>query len=251
MRRCIIIEDEQNAREFIENLIQRYFSSKIVVLAACASIVEGVEAIKKFKPDLVFLDIQMPNERGFKLFEYFDNINFEVIFTTAYKEFAIEAIQHSAQDYLLKPISQLDLADALKRLEKKQQRNNNKPEIGRIIEQYNADPFSFGKIALATEKGFILEKIGNILFAEAQGNYTKIFTYDDRTILVCKTLGIIEGMLPEKSFFRVHKSYMVNLNYVTKYDKSIGLFVELINGMKIPVSVRNNTGLIHAITSKI
>jgi two-component system LytT family response regulator len=251
MRRCIIIEDEQNAREFIENLIQRYFSSKIVVLAACASIAEGVEAIKKFKPDLVFLDIQMPNERGFKLFEYFDNINFEVIFTTAHKEFAIEAIQHSAQDYLLKPISQLDLADALKRLEKKQQRNNNKPEIGRIIEQYNADPFSFGKIALATEKGFILEKIGNILFAEAQGNYTKIFTYDDRTILVCKTLGIIEGMLPEKSFFRVHKSYIVNLNYVTKYDKSIGLFVELINGAKIPVSVRNNTGLIHAITSKI
>ena len=251
MLRCIIIEDEQNAREFIESLMHRYFSSKVLVLTACASIAEGVEAIKKFKPDLVFLDIQMPNERGFKLFEYFDNINFEVIFTTAHKEFAIEAIQHSAQDYLLKPISQLDLAYALKRLEKKQQRNSSSPEIGRVIEQYNADPFSFGKIALTTEKGFILEKIGNILFAEAQGNYTKIFTYDDRTILVCKTLGIIEEMLPEKSFFRIHKSYVVNLNYVTKYDRSIGLFVELINGMKLPVSVRNNTGLIHAITSKI
>ncbi len=251
MWRCIIIEDEQNAREFIENLIHRYFSSKIVVLATCASINEGVEAIKKFKPELVFLDIQMPNERGFKLFEYFDNINFDVIFTTAHKEFAIEAIKHSAQDYLLKPISQLDLADALKRLEKKKQRNSRTPEIGRVIEQYNADPFNFGKIALATEKGFILEKIGNILFTEAQGNYTKIYTFDERIILVCKTLGIIEEMLPEKSFFRIHKSYVVNLNYVTKYDKSIGLFVELINGMKLPVSVRNNTGLIHAITSKI
>jgi two-component system LytT family response regulator len=250
MLRCIIIEDEQNAREYLEHLIERYFSSKIVVLAACPSISEGVEAIKKFQPDLVFLDIQMPNERGFKLFDYFDTIKFEVIFTTAHKEFAIEAIQHSAQDYLLKPIGQLDLAEAIKRLEKKNERKNISSDVGRIIEHYNADPFNFGKIALVTEKGFILEKIGNILFAEAQGNYTKIYTFDNRTLLVCKTLRIIEEMLPQKSFFRIHKSYVVNLNYLTKYDKSIGLFVELINGTKLPVSVRNNAGLIHAITSK-
>jgi two-component system LytT family response regulator len=192
----------------------------------------------------------MPNERGFKLFDYFETVKFEVIFTTAHKEFAIEAIQHSAQDYLLKPIGQLDLAEAIKRLEKKNERKNISSDVGRIIEHYNADPFNFGKIALVTEKGFILEKIGNILFAEAQGNYTKIYTFDNRTLLVSKTLRIIEEMLPQKSFFRIHKSYVVNLNYLTKYDKSIGLFVELINGTKLPVSVRNNAGLIHAITSK-
>jgi two-component system LytT family response regulator len=122
MMRCIIIEDEQNAREYLEQLIERYFSTKAIVLASCSSIKEGVESIRKFKPDLVFLDIQMPNERGFKLFEYFPNIDFEVIFTTAHKEFAIEAIKHSAQDYLLKPISQIDLGEAFKRLERKNER---------------------------------------------------------------------------------------------------------------------------------
>jgi two-component system LytT family response regulator len=173
-----------------------------------------------------------------------------VIFTTAHKEFAIDAIKHAAHDYILKPVSQLDLAEAFKRLEKKMERRSSVPEIGRVIEHYNADPFRFGKIALATEKGYILEKIGNILFAEAQGNYTKIHTFDNRNILVTKTLRIIEDMLPNESFFRIHKSYVVNLNYLTKYDKSVGLFVELINGVKLPVSVRNNTGLINAITAK-
>ena len=250
MLRCVIIEDEHNAREYLEQLIERYYSKKAIVLANCSTISEGVEAIRKFRPNIVFLDIQIPNENGFKLFEYFPNSEFEVIFTTAHKEFAIEAIKHAAHDYILKPVSQLDLADAFKRLEKKMERRSSVPEIGRVIEHYNADPFRFGKIALATEKGYILEKIGNILFAEAQGNYTKIHTFDNRNILVTKTLRIIEDMLPNESFFRIHKSYVVNLNYLTKYDKSVGLFVELINGVKLPVSVRNNTGLINAITAK-
>jgi two-component system LytT family response regulator len=194
--------------------------------------------------------VQMPNEKGFKLFDYFPVVDFDVIFTTAHKEFAIEAIKHAAQDYLLKPISHIDLSDAFKRLDKKNQRRNLTPDIERVIEHYNADPFKFGKIALATDKGYVLEKVGNILYAEAQGNYTKIHTFDHRNILVSKTLRIIEEMLPVESFFRIHKSYLVNLNYLTKYDKSVGLFVELINGMKLPVSVRNNTELINVITSK-
>lgn len=250
MLRCIIIDDEQNARDFLEKLIERYFNKKAIILFSCGSIKDGVEAIRKFKPNVVFLDIQMPNEKGFKLFDYFSNVDFEVIFTTAHKEFAIEAIKHAAHDYLLKPISQIDLTDAFKRLDKKLERRSVTPDIERVIEHYNADPFRFGKIALATDKGYVLEKVGNILFAEAQGNYTKIHTFDNRNILVSKTLRIIEEMLPEESFFRIHKSYLVNLNYLTKYDKSVGLFVELINGIKLPVSVRNNAGLIHVITAK-
>lgn len=216
MLRCIIIDDEKNACDFLEKLIERYFDTKLIVLACCHAIDEGVDAIRKFKPNIVFLDIQMPNEKGFKLFEHFSNVEFDVIFTTAHKEFAIEAIKHSAQDYLLKPISPVDLGEALKRLENKMERRMMSPDIGRVIEHYNADPFKFGKIALATDKGYILEKVGNILFAEAQGNYTKIHTYDNLSILVSKTLRVIEEMLPEEAFFRIHKSYLVNLNYLTK-----------------------------------
>lgn len=90
MLRCVIIDDEQNARDFLEKLIERYFGKKAIVVSSCGSIKDGVEAIRKFKPNVVFLDIQMPNERGFKLFDYFPNVDFEVIFTTAHKEFAIE-----------------------------------------------------------------------------------------------------------------------------------------------------------------
>lgn len=250
MMRCIIIEDEHNAREYLQHLIERYFSSKALVLASCSSIKEGVDAIEKYKPEIVFLDIQMPNEKGFKLFEYFENIFFEVIFTTAHKEFAIEAIKHSAHDYLLKPISQTELEDTFNRLQRKLSKRKGINNVSGIIETYNTDPFKFGKIALPTEKGFILEKLGNILYCEALSNYVKIHTFDGRTILVSKTLKLIEEMMPSESFFRIHKSYLVNLNYVVKYDKSVGLFVELINSIKLPVSVRNNAGLIHAITSK-
>jgi two-component system LytT family response regulator len=248
--RCIIIEDEQNAREYLEHLIERYFNSKALVLASCSSIKEGVEAIVKFRPEIVFLDIQMPTEKGFKLFDYFEIVFFEVIFTTAHKEFAIQAIKHSAHDYLLKPISQSDLNDAFNRLEKKLSRRKGINDVNTILETYNSDPFKFGKIALPTEKGFVLEKLGNILYCEALSNYVKIHTFDGRTILVSKTLKLIEEMLPSESFFRIHKSYLVNLNYVLKYDKSVGLFVELVTSVKLPVSVRNNAGLIHAITSK-
>lgn len=248
---CIIIDDEQNAREFLQGIIERYFSTKIIVLRACSHVQEGVDAINQFKPELVFLDIQMPNDKGFRLFDCFQEINFDVIFTTAHKEYALEAFKHSAQDYLLKPISQLDLNEAIKRYEKKKERKVFSADVGRLMEQFNADPFRFGKIAFSTEKGYVLEKIGNILYAEALGNYTKLFTFDHRIILVTRTLKSIEETLPTTAFYRIHKSYVVNLNYISKYDKTIGLFVELINGVKLPVSVRNNAGLINAITSKV
>lgn len=248
---CIIIDDEQNAREFLQGIIERYFSTKIIVLRTCSNVQEGVDVINQFKPELVFLDIQMPNDKGFRLFDCFQEINFDVIFTTAHKDYAIEAFKHSAQDYLLKPISQSDLSEAIKRYEKKKERKVFSADVGRLMEQFNADPYRFGKIAISTEKGYVLEKIGNILYAEALGNYTKLFTFDHRVILVTRTLKSIEESLPTAAFYRIHKSYLVNLNYILKYDKTFGLFVELINGVKLPVSVRNNTGLINAITSKV
>jgi two-component system LytT family response regulator len=250
MLRCIIIDDEQHAREFLESMLAKYFGTKTIVMENCSSIAEGVEAINKFKPDLVFLDIQMTNEKGFKLFQYFEYVFFDVIFTTAHKEYAIEAIKHSAHDYLLKPINQIDLFDAFKRLDKKQLVQSSNIDFSSIIENLNFNPHKYGKIALPTEKGYTLEKISNILYCEGQSNYVKIHTYDGKSILVTKTLKAIEEMLPAESFFRVHKSYLVNLNFVVKYDKSMGLFVELTNAIKIPVSVRNNSALINAITSK-
>ena len=122
MKTCIIIDDEKNAREALAKIIERYFNSKLKILQLADSVKEGVFAINKYRPDIVFLDIEMPEENGFKLFDYFDIYDFEVIFTTAYKQYAIDAIKFAALDYLLKPINYIDLKDLLIRLERKQER---------------------------------------------------------------------------------------------------------------------------------
>ena len=160
MYTAIIIDDERNPREFLEKLINRNFSDKIVVLDAVESVAKGVEAIKKYSTalDIVFLDIQMPQENGFELFKHVKEISFEVIFTTAFKDYAIEAIRFSAFDYLLKPINFLDLNSTLKRLECKKDVNENKVKINALIDNLNTDSSKFSKIAFPTLDGFILKK---------------------------------------------------------------------------------------------
>jgi two-component system LytT family response regulator len=248
MFRCIIIDDEKNAQEFLEGLLEKYFREKALVVKSCGSIIEGVEAINKYNPEVVFLDIQLKGEKGFDLFRFFENVNFTVIFTTAHEGYAIEAIKHSAHDYLLKPINRIDLFEAFQRLTKKIKKESLIPDIAGFIDNFNFDPYRFEKIALPTEKGFVLENLKSILYCEAQSNYVKIHTIDGRSILVSKTLKAVEEMLPKESYFRIHKSFLVNLNFIFQYDKSMGFFVEMSNSIKLPVSVRNNTALINAIT---
>ncbi len=248
---AIIIEDERNAREFLHKLILRSFSEKVVVLDTVDSVAKGVEAIKKYKTalDVVFLDIQMPEENGFELFKYFDNVSFDVIFTTAFKDYAIDAIKFSALDYLLKPINFIDLNDAIKRLECKKNIFNNSLKINTLLDNINADSLNYNKVALPTSDGFQLEKIGNILYAKAQGNYSVIRTQNGKDILLSKTLKHLEDLLPKNIFFRIHKSFLINLNYVTLYSKSENQ-VTISSNEQFPVSVRKNEQFINAIQNQ-
>ena len=183
---AIIIEDERNSREFLEKLIIRYFSDKIVVLDTVDSVAKGVEVIKKYKTalDVVFLDIQMPEENGFELFKYISDISFEVVFTTAFKDYAIDAIKFSAFDYLLKPINFIDLNSTLKRLESKRDINTNKLKVNTLLENINSDSIEYNKVAFPTLEGFVLEKIGNIMYCKAQSNYAIVKTRDNKEILL-------------------------------------------------------------------
>ena len=250
MKTCIIIDDEKNARETLEKIIERYFITKIKVLHSASSVKEGVFAINKCNPDIVFLDIEMPEENGFKLFEYFDIINFEVIFTTAYKQYAIDAIKFSALDYLLKPINYIDLRDVLIRLEKKQKKSSNTAQIEAFLSNINDAPGNFNKIALPTLDGFQLQKVSNIVFCQAEENYTKIFTNRNEAILVARTLKNIEEMLPAEIFFRIHKSYLVNMNYIKSYSKIDGYKLTLENGVTLDVATRRNEDFIKALTKR-
>ena len=246
----VIIDDERKSRETLQKIIERYFDDKISIVYMASNVQEGVMAINKYNPRLVFLDIEMPGENGFKLFDYFTYYKFEVIFTTAYKQYAIDAIKYSALDYLLKPINYIDLKEVLKRLEEKNQRISPNVQIETFLANLNSNSAEFNKIALPTMDGFELERVNNIVYCQAEENYTKIVTNRNEEILVAKTLKSIESLLPTTTFFRIHKSYMVNLNYIKSYSKTHGYKITLENGVQLDVATRRNDEFIKALTRK-
>lgn len=250
MIKTIIVDDEYNAREFMEKLLTRYFPDKFLVLDKCENVDEAIVSIEKFNPELVFLDVQMPNKNGFQLFKELNKINFEVIFTTAYSEFAIDAIKCSALDYLLKPINYIDLLETVKKYDYKVNRASQNEKLKLLIENIDNGGAEFNKIALPTETGYELVKTSSILYCVADSNYCKIVCLDGKKITLSKTLKYIEELLPNSIFQRIHKSYLVNLNYITRFNKTNELLVELSNGETLPVSVRKKDDFINAIIKK-
>lgn len=250
MIKTIIVDDEFNAREFLEKLLLRYFPDKFLILAKCESIDEAVLAIGKFNPELVFLDVQMPNKNGFELFKELKDVNFEVIFTTAHSEFALDAIKSSALDYLLKPINYIDLLDTVKKYDNKLYKASQQEKLMLLIENLDTGGNELKRIAFPTESGLELVKVNSILYCEADSNYCNIILLDGKKITLSKTLKHVESMLPEPIFQRVHKSYLVNLNYVTRFNKTNELHIELTNGDTLPVSIRQKEDFINAFSQK-
>ncbi len=251
MIKTLIIDDEHNASEFLEKLLKRYFPNKFHVCKTCESVDEAVKAIEEFKPNLIFLDIQMPNKNGFELFKEIKDIHFEVIFTTAHSEFAIEAIKRSALDYLLKPINYIDLLGAITRFEEKTKKQVQQNQLSILIENMDSGDSAHKKIAIATETGFEFLKFNTIIYLEAQSNYTKFYLTDNSTIITAKTLKHFEEILPEELFFRIHKTFLVNMNFIKRFSKVDEFLVELITGQKLPVSHRKKDEFIAKITEKI
>ena len=246
---CVIIDDEKKARETFELIVQRYLPEKLKVVALAESVKEGVYAVHKLKPDIVFLDIEMPVENGFKLFDYFDSITFETVFLTAYKNYAIDAIRFAAFDYLLKPLDYLELTAVIDRYEKKKKDENNNVRIQTLLSNLNIGADISSKIALPTLTGFQMEKISHIIYCEADENYTKIFTVRGDFILVSRTLKFVEEMLPPQYFFRIHKSFLVNMNFVKSYNRIDGHTILLENGVELEIATRRNEEFVKALTN--
>lgn len=246
MIKAVIIDDEINAQNLLETTLDRCFPNKFNIVEKCNSVDKAVLAIKKHEPELVFLDIQMPEKNGFELFNYFDVIKFEVIFTTAYNQFAIKAIKRSALDYLLKPISNLDLSEAVKKFENRSKGNFAQKKLSLLLENLNVNDQQVSKIAFPTVEGFELIHSNQILYCKAESNYCCIKKIDGFSKMTSKTLKYVEEILPIFSFKRIHKSYVLNLNYVVRYNKA-NKEVELTNGEKLPVSFRKEEEFINAI----
>lgn len=248
MLKAIIIDDELKSRESLRILIED-FCEGVTVSASCQNVTEGMAAIEKFKPGVIFLDIQMQRETGFDLLTKIKEINFEVIFTTAYSEYAIKAFKFSAIDYLLKPIDIEELKAALIMVEKKVN-NNISGRLQQMMDNLKVGSVESFKLALPTADGLLFIKVNEIVYCEASSNYTQIYMQDGKKHLVSRTLKEYEDMLSETNFFRIHHSYLINLDLVKKYVRGEGGYVIMNNDISLDVSKRKKEAFLERIGYK-
>lgn len=245
--KAIIIDDEKNGRENLANTLLKYFPGIMVVAEADSALV-GIEAIQKHAPDLVFLDIEMPDGNGFKVVEFFSDPPFDVIFVTAYDHYAIQAIRFSALDYILKPINILELRSAINRFGQRKKRDQ------RVLGQFlqNAESaLPEKKIALATGDKIEFCKIGQIIRCQSDGNYTNFYFVDAPTLLVSKTLNDFEEILDGYGFIRTHKAHLVNLMFVRSYHKNDGGYLKMTDSTSVPVSRRKKEEILERLKAQL
>ena len=209
---------------------------------------EGLKAIRTEKPDLVFLDIEMPHLNGFDLLQQLDNVDFNVIFVTAYDEFALRAFKVSAVDYLLKPLDGDDLKDALKRTFSRRDSSAMQDKLSQVFEWIRKNNTNFPSIALPTLEGLEFVEVDNIVRCESDSNYTIIYSKNGEKILISKTLKEVEKMLKGHHFLRVHHSHIVNLAYVKRYVKGKGGYLVMKDESTISVSRSRKIDLINLLT---
>jgi two-component system LytT family response regulator len=237
MIKAIIVEDEKMSRETLKKLLEKYCPT-VDVLAEADGYRKGMEEIRKHQPDVVFLDIQMPDGSGFRLLEEMEIINFEVIFTTAFDQFAIKAIKYSALDYLLKPIIPQELIDAVNKVEKKKQESQKRkgPDPSQDGLKPGEEPNQ--KIILSTAEMIHVISIDDIVRCESDNYYTYFFFTDGRKLLVSKTLKENEELLSQHNFIRPHKSHLINTKYIKSFLRHEGGVILMNDGSRIPVSRR-------------
>lgn len=233
--RVILIDDEPNCLEMLEILIERYCPD-LQIVGQFEDPSVAVDKIPILKPDLVFLDVQMPVLSGFDVIERSRDTPFSVIFTTAYEQYALKAFKYSAIDYLLKPIDKEDLITAVHKARHSHQANYQAEQRNILLDYVNPIKPSKEKVALSTFDGIVFINIKEIVYCESQGNYSKIFMQQGKSFTFTKPLKDVEEMLHENLFFRVHHSFLVNLRKVEKYIRTDGGDIKMTNGKVIPVS---------------
>ena len=242
MLKAIIVDDEGKARRILERFIVEY-CPQLEIVAVVENVPEAVKAIQKTNPDVVFLDIEMPGYNGFQLLEFFDQIDFEIIFTTAYSEFALRAFQVSAIDYLLKPIQIDQLTLAVQKLVKIHGNSLIRQRLATL--QKNLEEHKIKKIIIPLSEGSLFVELKDILYLKAEGSYANIFFKDGNKVIVSKNLKDYEDQLTlEEGFFRTHRSFLVNTYYI-KQISSDGSEATMINEAIINISRERKQELIN------
>ena len=234
MIKSIIIDDEHHSCDALEMLLAKC-CPQAEVIAICYSGEEGIKKINELNPQLVFLDIEMPHMNGFQMLEQLSKVNFEVIFTTSYDQYAITAFKFSALDYLLKPVDREELEKSVQKVVKKIS-----PPVSQqleiLLQKINQPSIAVQRIALPTMQGLEFVPVGSIISCSSNNNYTEFFLADKKKLLVSRTLKEVEDMLGDHSFLRVHNSHVVNLNAITRYVKGEGGYLVMSDNSTVDVS---------------
>ncbi|PZF71307.1 LytR/AlgR family response regulator transcription factor [Taibaiella soli] len=233
---AILVDDEKLNSEILREILKRY-CPQVTVIAVCTDIAGAMQEIESQKPELVFLDIQMPNGSGFDLLDRIQQKNMEVIFVTAYDNFLLKAIRYSALDYILKPVNIGEIVNAVSRAEKRLTDRTFNDQLQLLLSNMQK-PTQTQKIAIPVKDEYIFITVSDIVRLEANGAYTEIFTNDGKSFLTSKNMKEYEDLLPESMFCRVHHAHIINMNFVRSYHKGRGGYVQMSNGITIEVSVR-------------
>ena len=254
MIRTIIIDDEPLAIESLELILKKKCREDVQVIASSNSPQMGKSLIEKHKPDLVFLDVEMPGMSGIDLVKSIANPGFHVVFVTAFDAYAVEAFRLSAMDYLLKPVNVDDIIGVIAKIKKELEKNENQLEVQlktleKLLEHSSTAIESRIGIAMADKIVFV--NISDILYCEAQGVYTTIYLNEGKKILASKTLGDFETQLTPNKFFRIHHSTLINLNHIKEFQRFDGGYVVMENNAKLEVSHRKRKDFLDAIDDSV
>lgn len=234
--KAILVDDELNSLQNLQNKLEG-FCPDVTVVAISQRPEEAIGLIRQWKPDVVFLDIEMPRMSGFRMLEELGEYDFDIIFTTAYNHYSIDAIRISAFDYLIKPIGIEELQQAVERLKKTLFRNT-REKIDILNSSLSDLKSQENKIAISTSEGIEFIPIKEIIHIESKSNYSKIYLHNHKTLVVTRILKEFEEMLGPYNFYRVHNSHLINLNYLHKYIRSQGGQVVLDDGTVLDISRR-------------
>ena len=234
---AVIIDDEPKNIKVMKNMLND-FCPQVALIGEANNSAEGRELILQKKPQLVFLDIEMPYGNGFDLLNALMPIDFEIVFVTAFDKYMLQALKYSALDYLLKPVNIEELKTAVQHAQERINKNSINQQLSILLENFKKQDSGLKKIAVPTAEGFDFILIEDIVRCEAQGPYTRIYSKGSKKFLVSKPLKDYENLLPNNIFLRVHNSHLVNLNYVKKYNRGRGGYIEMEDGTTLEVATR-------------
>lgn len=234
--RTVIVEDELSSRQTLANYLDKYCDD-VELIGMADSVKTGLDLIHSKKPDLVFLDIEMPFGNGFDLLDQMDEISFDVVFVTAFSDYALEAIQVSASNYLLKPVDIDELVQAVEKIKVNREKEHEFLQTRILVENVGLQNRQLHRMVLPTLEGFEVVCIKDIIHCVAQDNFTSFHLANGDKKLICRNLKHYEQLLADFDFIRVHKSHLINKNYVIKYRKGKGGTAVMSNGQEVEVSV--------------